>query len=144
MNLSEAIKDKALQRELVGYVLVGFLGVVVDFGAFYGALYFSVPVLAAQWLGSLLGFTHNHIWQHYKVFTHDQRLGKTYSLSLVISVISIILSGPALLALNAFIPWFWFNKMAILGITFVALYLIKKKWIFTKKENRPASRAEEL
>jgi len=130
MILNKILNDLALRREVLAYIAVGVLGAFVDFGVFYLFLFFNDSVLFAQWLGALAGFTHNHIWQHYKVFVHNQCLKKTYLISLVVSVISMIISGPLLLFLNKFISVFWFNKVIILGLTFIVLYVIKKKWIF--------------
>lgn len=130
MRLNKIINDSALRREILAYVVVGVLGTFVDFGVFYLFLFFSDSILFSQWLGALAGFTHNHIWQHYKVFSHNQCFKKTYFISLIISFVSILISGPFLLLLNKFVPIFWLNKMIILGVTFVVLYVIKKKWIF--------------
>jgi len=136
MKLNNIIKNTALQKEMIAYVLVGLLGAVVDFAIFYLALYSKTSILISQWLGSLAGFTHNHIWQHYKIFKHNQKFEKTYISSLIISVISIAISGPLLLLLNNFISFVWLNKIIILGFTFIILYFIRKIWIFTfsKKE----------
>jgi len=130
MKLNTILKNTALRKELFGYTLVGLLGTVVDFAVFYLALSLNLSLLISQWLGALLGFTHNHIWQHYRVFQHDQSMGKTYALSLIISVISIICSGPLLILLNIYIPFVWLNKLLILGLTFIILYFVRKKWIF--------------
>lgn len=132
--ISNTIKKISDRKEALRYIWVGIAGTVIDFAIFYLAIYFATPVLAAQWLGALTGFTHNHLWQHYKVFEHNQRLRKTYGLSLIISVISIALSGPLLVFLNTLIPFYWVNKVIILAVTFLALYLIRKKWIFVLKD----------
>ncbi len=130
MRLNKIIKNASLRKEISSYIFVGLLGAGVDFAIFYLAIYLKSPILISQWLGALAGFTHNHIWQHYKVFQHNQKFNKTYIISLIISVISIIISGPFLLLLNNFIPFVWLNKIIILGLTFIILYLIRKKWIF--------------
>lgn len=127
---SAIIKQIDQRKEALRYIWVGIAGAVIDFAVFYLAIYFAVPVLAAQWLGALTGFTHNHLWQHYKVFEHNQRLRKTYSLSLIISVISIALSGPLLVFLDSFIHYYWISKLIILLATFLVLYFIRRKWIF--------------
>jgi len=134
MKLNKIIKNILLQKELLSYILVGLLGMIVDFTVFYAALYLKVPLLFSQWLGALIGLTHNHIWQHYKVFKHNQKFHKTYIFSLIISIISIAISGPFLLLLNIFIPFIWLSKIIILSLTFMILYLIRKKWIFIISE----------
>lgn len=134
MKLHKIIINEITKKEIISYIAVGLLGMVIDFAIFYLALYFKIPLLIAQWCGSLSGFTHNHIWQHYKVFNHNQKFEKTYIISMIISAISIVLSGPILLYLNTFMPLIWLNKIIILGITFITLYFIRKKFIFITKE----------
>jgi putative flippase GtrA len=131
---SVIIKQIDARKETLRYIWVGIAGAIIDFIIFYLAIYFAVPVLAAQWLGALTGFTHNHLWQHFKVFDHNQRLRKTYSLSLIISVISIALSGPLLVFLDSYIHYYWVSKIIILFGTFLILYSIRRRWIFINKE----------
>ncbi|SRR6056297_761056 len=130
MKLKNLLNNSALRKEIASYIAVGILGTAVDFGIFYLSINGGASLLFAQWFGALAGFSHNHIWQHYKVFTHNQSFQKTYFISLIISVISIVMSGPFLLFLDKFIPFVWLNKIIILGITFIVLYIVKKKWIF--------------
>jgi len=117
------------------YVLVGVLGTGVDFGSFYLALQADTPVIVAQWVSAFLGFTHNHVWQHYGVFDHNQQFPKTYGFSLFIAIISISISGPALLLLHAFILNIWICKVLVAGTTFVVLFWIRKRWVFTHSDH---------
>lgn len=134
MKLHKIIINEITKKEITNYIAVGLLGMIIDFAIFYLALYFKIPILIAQWCGSLSGFTHNHIWQHYKVFKHNQKFEKTYIISMIISIVSIVLSGPILLLLNILIPLIWLNKIIILGFTFIVLYFIRKKFIFITTE----------
>ncbi|MBD3311687.1 MAG: hypothetical protein GF349_04340 [Candidatus Magasanikbacteria bacterium] len=126
------LNDTQLQTELVGYFFVGILGAVIDFSIFYFAIYLDTTQIVAQWLGALSGFTHNHIWQHYKVFDHNQKIKKTYTLSLLIAIISIILSGPLLLFFNLFIPYLWMSKILVITCQFSVLFVLRKKLVFKK------------
>ena len=133
--LKQLINNRKLRKEFIYYVIVGLAGTVVDFTVFYFALWLEAPQLLAQWLASLSGFTHNHLWQHYKVFEHNQRFRKTTTLSLIVSVISVVISGPLLILFNKFIPYVWFNKILLIGIATIALFIVRKKWIFVKKSS---------
>lgn len=125
----KTLAKRLLTREIILYLLVGVLGAVVDFGSFYYLKNVLRP-LYAQWLASFLGFSHNHLWQHYQVFEHNQSLERTYAVSLVISLLSVAVSGPALLALLS-LGWnVWLAKLTVLALTTIILYVIRKKFVF--------------
>jgi len=118
------------RREIVAYLLVGFLGAAIDFGSFYFLKKIGLTNLLAQWSAGMIGFTHNHLWQHYKVFTHNQSMKKTYTISVVISIISIAVSGPLLVYLMTFGISVWLGKFFVLAMMTIILYIIRKKYIF--------------
>jgi len=119
-----------LTTEVFLYVLVGLAGTVVDFGIFFLSLHVGFGQLTAQWSAALFGFLHNHLWHHFFVFKHQERLSRTTSLSLIFSIISIIASGPALLFLQKIYDNFIFNKIVVLGITMIVLFCFRKIFVF--------------
>ncbi len=118
--------------EIVRYLLVGFLGAGLDFVSFYFLKKFGINNLVAQWGAGMIGFTHNHLWQHFKVFVHDQSMKRTYSISVVVSIVSIALSGPVLIILTNMKINVWLAKFLVLAFTTVVLYYIRKRYIFIK------------
>ena len=83
-SLKQIYSNKKLLKQLFWYMVVGVGGTLVDFSVFYLSLHFQSPPVVAQWLASLVGFTHNHMWQHFYVFEHGHPLKKTYLQSLVV------------------------------------------------------------
>jgi putative flippase GtrA len=129
MKYWQKINKYLLTKEVFLYLLVGALGAVLDFGSFY-YLRQHLPPLYAQWLAAFIGFTHNHVWQHFKVFEHNQTLEKTYSISLIISVISIVISGPAMVGLISLGMNIWLAKVVVLAVTTIVLYFVRKRIVF--------------
>ena len=131
MKIFDKIKqNKQLQKEMFSYLLVGLLGTVVDFLVFYFAMYLGVVKFLAQLLASLTGFSHNHIWQHYKVFNHNQNFKKTYFISIIMFVISVLLSAPLLVLIDNVVQMTWFSKLVVIGINTVILFVVRKKFVF--------------
>ncbi|NQT50267.1 GtrA family protein [Candidatus Kuenenbacteria bacterium] len=120
-------------KELISYTLVGLLGTVIDFIAFIVLILYGHSPLVSQWLAGLIGFTHNHLWHHFLVFKHEQKFKKTYTWSMIINVVAIAISGPVLILLNLYIPNIWINKLIILFVFMVIIFIVRKKWIFTCK-----------
>lgn len=127
------LKNKKLQRELLYYLIVGLVGTLLDFGFFYFCSWLGVAVLFSQWLASFVGFMHNHLWQHFFVFEHNQRFRKTYILNFIISFLAVIGSGPLLLAFAKLFGVIWFSKLVVIGLNTIILYALRKTLIFTKK-----------
>jgi len=116
-------------RQFISYTLVGFLGAAIDYSSFFILLHFGTHILIAQWLSGFLAFSHNHVWHHFKVFDHNQKFKITYPLSLLLSIISIILSGPLLLWFDQYFHVF-ISKILVSIIMIFAVYLVRRKWIF--------------
>ncbi|MFZ2682295.1 MAG: GtrA family protein [Patescibacteria group bacterium] len=119
-----------LQREVYLYIAVGILGLVIDFACFFLAQNLGFSLIVAQWIGATVGFAHNHLWHHYKVFSHSERLTKTTTWSFIMSVVSIILSGPLLLGLNSLVDQVVINKILLLIVISLLQFLVRKYWIF--------------
>lgn len=119
------------RREQLLYLFSGLLGFVIDFGTFYGLIqFFQVPIYVAQWVGASVGFVHNHVWQHYVVFDHTQPLTRTTVISLFISVISIVASGPIVAWLSGILGQFLLAKVLTVTIQMIVLFFIRKYLIF--------------
>jgi putative flippase GtrA len=119
--------------EIVGYGVVGVVGAALDFIVFYTALYLGLLPLIAQWAGAMTGFLHNHLWQHYKIFTHERRLTYTTTLSATAAFAGVVISGPVLTGLQHVIPNYAINKVIIIGFLMITLFLIRKYLIFTNR-----------
>ena len=125
------------RKELVAYLLVGALGAVVDFGVFFLLTTNNVPLAFAQWIAAFLGFSHNHLWQHFAIFNHNQRLARTYTLSTAAALVGVAVSAPALAALNAVLQHTILSKVLILILNATALFIVRKQWIFTRAASSP-------
>jgi len=132
--LKKIYSNKKLLKQLFWYIVVGVGGTVLDFSIFYLCLHFQVSPLVAQWVAGLGGFTHNHVWQHFYVFEHATTLKKTYIQSLLVSVIFIFISGPFLIFVKHFLPYFWMSKIVVMGVLFGVLFIIRRQWIFQNKK----------
>jgi|GEM_PF-2047363 len=132
--LSNFRSHSPLTTEVILYLAVGVLGTLVDFGCFFIFLYFSAPPIFAQWLASSAGFFHNHLWQHYFVFKHQQNLSRTTFWSTFFSIITIAASGPALVLLQEVFDNLIVNKIVVIGITTVFLFVIRKLFIFKDRK----------
>lgn len=120
----------ASRREQTLYLLVGIGGFILDITIFYGAIQMQVPVYVAQWMGAGIGFIHNHIWQHYTVFKHTQPFTRTALISLVISIISILLSGPLVAVLASLTGQFLLAKILVVVFQMSILFFVRKYLIF--------------
>ncbi len=121
------------RRELLRYLFVGLMGLVIDFTLFFVLVHLTVPVMVAQWFASLSGFSHNHLWQHFKIFNHNQSFKRTYTLGMLLSIISIMISGPLLVFIHHYLPILWLSKVLMLGILTLIQYIIRKKYIFINR-----------
>ena len=130
----EKIKAEIASKHFVQYIMAGSLGAFIDYVSFFIMLYFGVPSMVAQWLSGFFGFSHNHMWYHFKVFDHDQRFVQTYPISFVINITAILISGPMLVLLSQYLNII-LSKILLTGIITVLLYLIRRKWIFVKKSS---------
>jgi len=125
--------ERRIAKEAIAYTLVGLLGTAIDFASFYFFRLRGLQILIAQWLAAFLGFSHNHLWQHFWIFDHNRRLGVTYPLSLVIALLVVAASAPVLVALDAVVGNIWISKFIVAAATAVFLFSARKFFIFVKK-----------
>ena len=119
-----------LRKELFLYALVGILGVVIDSAFFALCLHLETPLIIAQWIGAIAGSTHNFVWHYAVVFSHNQTLSKTYVYSTLLTIITVILSGPMIVYANHFFPSVWISKVVVISLTSGILYVARKIFIF--------------
>ena len=122
-----------LPKEFIPYVLIGCVGTALDFGIFYLGIFLGLPLIAAQWIGASVGFIHNYLWHHFRIFEHNRRLVFTSSFSITLSLISITASGPLIVFTNEILRNLLASKILISILIAIMLFLIRKKWIFTQK-----------
>jgi putative flippase GtrA len=122
--------SKALRKELFLYGVVGALGVAIDSVFFALLLHFGYSLILAQWVGAIIGSTHNFVWHYAVVFSHNQTLGKTYVYSMILTVVIVLLSGPMIVYANQFFPSVWISKAAVILLTAALSYILRKVYIF--------------
>jgi len=121
------------KKELFFYGVIGVVGLIIDFSIFFMLLFFNMPTLYAQWLAALAGSTHNHFWHHYRVFDHNQRFKRTYPIAMMISFVSVVLSGPLLVFMNEYVELIWVSKLVVIAIFTAIQYVLRKKIVFVNK-----------
>ncbi len=119
-----------LRKELFLYVAVGMLGVAVDSAFFALCLHYQTPLIIAQWVGAIIGSTHNFAWHYAVVFSHNQTLSKTYIYSTLLTIIVVLISGPMIVYLNRFLPSIWISKAGVIFFTAIFAYLVRKIFVF--------------
>ncbi len=115
------------------YLIVGMLGSVIDLMSFFFFQKIGLSVVLSQWFAAFIGSTHNHFWQFYKIFDHNQSFKKTYLLTLILSLLLIFLSGPLLIFIDATINNVLISKLLIFPAIGLAGYLIRKTFIYAYK-----------
>jgi len=122
--------SKKSSREVGLYLGTGLLGSAVDFAVFALALWTGFPPILAQWIGASAGAVHNSLLQHYIVFTHTKKLRHTVLPNTMLSLATIIVSGPILVLFVQVTGSVWAGKVIILVCTAVLTYVIRKFLIF--------------
>jgi putative flippase GtrA len=117
-------------KEVSLYLLTGGLGLVVDLSIFSIALWLGIPPLYSQWAGAGAGAINNSLIHHYFVFTHTRHLRQTVLPNTLLSLLTVLASGPALLLLEGLTQNLWVSKIIVLGLTAVVTYFIRKLIIF--------------
>lgn len=120
--------------EFTLYILIALGGVAVDMASFFVALHFF-SVLFSQWIGALLGALHNQLWHHYYLFDHDKTFSQTLTPVLILTVVSILLSGPLLLFLQNIFGSLWWSKVILIALMAVINFFLRKFWIFSSKKD---------
>jgi len=117
-------------REIILYLITGLVGMVVDVLIFSLALWLQTPTLFAQWAGAGAGAIHNSMIHHYVVFTHSRKLRHTVLPNTLLSLTTVLASGPLLISLQHLTGNLWLSKIIVLAIVAVFTYLIRKLMIF--------------
>ncbi len=120
---------KKVIKEVVGYIGIGLLGTVIDMGVFFGANHFFSSLIS-QWFGALTGAFHNQLWHHYYLFDHKKSFLETLQPVFLLTIISILLSGPLLLGIHFFIPSLFICKILLIGVMGTVNFLLRKFWVF--------------
>lgn len=121
----------ALRKELGLYALVGIFGVAIDSACFALSLHMGASLIVAQWIGAIIGSTHNFVWHYAVVFVHNQTLSKTYIYSTFITIFAVLISGPMILYANRFFPSVWISKAVVIVFTAALSYIVRKLFVFT-------------
>jgi len=87
-------------NQILFYLIIGMVGACLDLATFLFFQKIGLSILVSQWIAAFIGGTHNHFWQFYKIFDHNQTFYKTYVMTLLLSIVLIISSGPLLVFLE--------------------------------------------
>lgn len=124
-------------KQLVGYILIGLLGLVVDFGVFLILThFFNFNVEWANFISSSCGLINNFIWNSFANFkVHDKLLLRFISYYLVGQVTTLFTT----LCLFIFVTKLGYDKFVVKVIaTFVATliqFVINKVITFRKDQS---------
>lgn len=123
--------------QLVKYVLIGILGLVVDFGVYTILTYFKMNVEIANIISSTCGIINNFFWNSYANFkVHDRLILRFISYFLVGQITTIFTT----ISLFIFATKMGFPHLIVKIIaTFVATliqFIINKIITFRKSKNK--------
>lgn len=125
--------------QLIKYVLIGILGLVVDFGVYTLLTYFQMNVEVANIISSTCGIINNFFWNSYTNFkVHDRMLLRFISYFLVGQITTVFTT----VSLFIFVMRLHFPHLLVkVAATFVATliqFIINKLITFRKKSGRDA------
>lgn len=120
-------------RQLVGYILIGLLGLVVDFGVFTILVKMNMNVELANFISSSCGLINNFFWNSFANFkVHDKLLLRFISYYLVGQVTTLFTT----VCLFIFVDKLGYDKIIVKIIaTFIATliqFIINKVITFRK------------
>lgn len=123
--------------QLVKYVLIGILGLIVDFGVYTVLTHFTINVEIANIISSTCGIINNFFWNSYTNFkVHDRLILRFISYFLVGQITTIFTT----ISLFIFATKMGFPHLIVKIIaTFVATliqFIINKIITFRKSENK--------
>ena len=123
--------------QLVKYVLIGILGLIVDFGVYTVLTHFTINVEIANIISSTCGIINNFFWNSYANFkVHDRLLLRFISYFLVGQITTIFTT----ISLFIFATKMGFPHLIVKIIaTFVATliqFIINKIITFRKSKNK--------
>ena len=123
--------------QLVKYVLIGILGLIVDFGVYTVLTHFTINVEIANIISSTCGIINNFFWNSYTNFkVHDRLILRFISYFLVGQITSIFTT----ISLFIFATKMGFPHLIVKIIaTFVATliqFIINKIITFRKSKNK--------
>ena len=123
--------------QLVKYVLIGILGLIVDFGVYTVLTHFTINVEIANIISSTCGIINNFFWNSYTNFkVHDRLILRFISYFLEEKIITIFITFYFFI----FAPTMGFPHLIVKIIaTFVATliqFIINKIITFRKSKNK--------
>ena len=122
--------------QLIKYVLIGFLGLIVDFGVYTILTHFKMNVELANVISSTCGIINNFLWNSYTNFkVHDRLLLRFISYFLVGQITTVFTTG----SLFIFVTKLGFPHLVVkIVATFVAVliqFVINKVITFRKSRD---------
>ncbi len=135
MALDTAPKGAA-RKEVGGFLVVGILAVILDFGLFNALLFVGWPVWAANAVALFLSMTFAFVGNYKWTFAHREikSLFHAYSAFAGINLLAVVFIETVVVAAD--VVWepnaLWLNviKAVATGIATIARFFAYKKWVF--------------
>lgn len=130
----KVLTQSEIFKQLVGYVLIGGIGLVVDFGIFFLLVHYTkINVELANFISSSCGLINNFFWNSFLNFkVHDHMLRRFIEYYLIGQITTLFTTA----CLFIFVTWLGFDKIIVKVIaTFVATliqFIINKLITFNK------------
>lgn len=119
MSLSFNI-DKILIFKFLKFGIVGFSGMIIDFGATYLCKErLKLNKYLSNGIGFILAATSNYILNRIWTFeSHNEQIGSQYFQFMLVSTIGLCINSLVLYLLSEKLKWnFYFSKLIAIGIT---------------------------
>ncbi len=124
------------RKEVGGFLVVGVLAVIVDFGLFNGLLLVGWPVWAANAVALFLSMTFAFVGNYKWTFAHREIKSLLHAYSAFAGINLLAVAFIEAVVVTADVLWepnaLWLNiiKAIATGIATIARFFAYKKWVF--------------
>ena len=112
--------DKLLISKFIKFGIVGFSGMIIDFGTTYLCKeILKINKFLSNGIGFVLAATSNYFLNRIWTFeSHNEEIGIQYAQFMIVSTIGLAINSLALFLLNEKLKWnFYLSKLFAIGIT---------------------------
>ncbi len=112
--------DKILIFKFLKFGVVGFSGMIIDFGATYLCKeLLKLNKYLSNGIGFILAATSNYILNRIWTFeSHNEQIGTQYFQFMIVSTLGLCINSLVLYLLSEKLKWnFYFSKLIAIGIT---------------------------
>ncbi len=128
--------QRTARKEVGGFLVVGVLAVIVDFGLFNGLLLVGWPVWAANAVALFLSMTFAFVGNYKWTFAHREIKSLLHAYSAFAGINLLAVAFIEAVVVTADVLWepnaLWLNiiKAIATGIATIARFFAYKKWVF--------------